>query len=54
MLSALGLPPDRRRLLLSLHLLEMALRWEEGRVAGMSPRDSRYAPALSALLEARG
>jgi hypothetical protein len=53
MLSALGLPPDRRRLLLSLHLLEMALRWEEGRVAGMSPRDSRYAPALSALLGER-
>jgi hypothetical protein len=51
MLSVLALPRERRRLLLSLHLLEMALRWEEGRQAGMSPPDSVYAPALAALLE---
>jgi hypothetical protein len=51
MLSILALPPKRDRLLLSLHLLEMALRWEEGRRAGMSPPDSMYAPALAALLE---
>jgi hypothetical protein len=50
MLSLLALPRERRRLLLSLHLLEMALRWEEGRRAGMSPPDSLYAPALAALL----
>jgi hypothetical protein len=51
LVSALGLPPERQRLLLSLHLLEMALRWEEGRRAGMSPTDSLYAPALAALLD---
>lgn len=51
MLSILALPPNRDRLLLSLHLLEMALRWEEGRRAGMSPPDSMYAPALAVLLE---
>jgi hypothetical protein len=50
MLSLLALPRERRRLLFSLHLLEMALRWEEGRRAGMSPPDSLYAPALAALL----
>jgi hypothetical protein len=53
LLSILALPPSRDRLLLSLHLLEMALRWEEGRLAGMSPPDSLYAPALEALLEWR-
>jgi hypothetical protein len=51
MISALGLPSERQRLLLSLHLLEMALRWEEGRRVGMSPADSIYAPALAALLD---
>lgn len=51
MLSVLALPRDRHRLLLSLHLLEMALRWEEGRRAGMIAPDSMYTPALAALLE---
>lgn len=51
MLSALALPRDRHRLLLSLHLLDMAVRWEEGRRAGMIAPDSMYTPALAALLE---
>jgi hypothetical protein len=53
MLSALALPRDRERLLLVLHLLEMGLRWEEGRRAGMSPVDSLYVPALAVLLGER-
>jgi hypothetical protein len=50
MLSLLELPHKRDRLLLSLHLLEMALRWDEGNRAGMIPPDSMYARALAALL----
>jgi Phosphotransferase enzyme family len=49
--SARSLSPERQRLLLALHLLEMALRWEEGRRAGMSPLDSIYVPALAAILD---
>jgi hypothetical protein len=49
--SARSLSPERARLLLALHLLEMALRWEEGRRAGMSPLDSTYVPALAAILD---
>ena len=51
MSSARGLSPERQPLLLSLHLLEMALRWEEGRRAGMSPVDSIYVPGLEAVLD---
>jgi hypothetical protein len=51
MFSVLELPARRQRLLLALHLLEMALRWEEGRRAGMSATDSIYLPALDALLQ---
>jgi hypothetical protein len=51
MISACALSPERQRLLLSLHLLEMSLRWEEGRRAGMSPLDSTYVPALDAMLD---
>jgi len=51
LLSTLPLPQDRDRLLLSLHLLEMSLRSEEGRRAGISPPDSTYLPALAALLD---
>jgi hypothetical protein len=51
LLSILRLPPNRSRLLLSLHLLEMSQRSEEGRRAGISPQDSTYLPALGALLE---
>jgi hypothetical protein len=51
MISALPFPPERYRILVSLHLLEMALRWEEGHHAGMSQSDSIYLPALAALLE---
>jgi Phosphotransferase enzyme family len=51
LLSSLSLPRKRHRLLLSLHLLEMSLRCEEGRRAGMSPPDSTYLPTLAALLE---
>jgi hypothetical protein len=39
------------RLLVALHLLEMALRAAEGREAGITSEDRIYAPALRALLE---
>ena len=39
------------RLLLALHLLEMALRAAEGREAGITSEDRIYPPALRALLE---
>jgi Phosphotransferase enzyme family len=51
LLSALSLPNNRARLLLSLHLLEMSLRSDEGRRAGVSPPDAIYLPALAALLD---
>jgi hypothetical protein len=41
-----------RQLLVALDLLEMALRAEEGRQAGITSRDAIFAPALRALLEA--
>jgi hypothetical protein len=40
-----------RRLLLALHLLEMALRSAEGRKAGIASADEIYVPALKALLQ---
>jgi hypothetical protein len=39
------------RLLVALHLLEMALRAAEGREAGITSEDRIYVPALRALLE---
>jgi hypothetical protein len=51
LLSSLALPRDRERLLLALHLLEMSVRREEGRRAGITAPDSTYLPALAALLE---
>jgi hypothetical protein len=51
MLSGLALPHPPQRTLLALHLLEMGLRWENGRRAGMSPPDVVYVPALEALLQ---
>jgi hypothetical protein len=51
LLSTLPPWPDGHRLLLTLHLLEMSVRREEGRQAGLSPPDSTYLPALAALLE---
>lgn len=52
LLNALALPRRLERLLLSLHLLEMSLRWEEGRLAGMDVVDSTYLPALERILSA--
>jgi hypothetical protein len=40
-------------LLLSLHLLEMALRFDEARAAGVDTTDPKYLPALQTLLAAR-
>jgi hypothetical protein len=51
MLSVLALPRGAQRTLLALHLLEMGLRWENGRRAGMTPPDAVYVPALEALLQ---
>ena len=49
-LAACGIPPRERLVPLSLHLLEMALRWEEGRKAGVAAADNLYRPTLEALL----
>jgi hypothetical protein len=50
-LSALGLPEALRPLLLCLHLLEMSLRFEEGRAAGVDIVDLKYRPVLEKLFE---
>jgi hypothetical protein len=49
-LTALGLPESIRPLLLCLHLLEMSLRFEEGRAAGVEIVDLKYRPVLEKLL----
>jgi hypothetical protein len=49
-LSALELPEALRPLLLCLHLLEMSLRFEEGRAAGVDIVDTKYRPVLEKLV----
>ena len=49
-LAALGVPEELRPLLLRLHLLEMALRFEEGRALGIELVDRKYRPPLEQLL----
>jgi len=54
LLPELNMPGSRARLLLALHLLEMALRFDEARVAGVDTVDPKYLGALEALLHERG
>jgi hypothetical protein len=49
-LHALRLPESLRPLLLCLHLLEMALRFEEAQAAGIDILDRRYRQPLETLL----
>lgn len=49
-LSALGLPEALRPVLLSLHLLEMSLRFDEARAGGVDTEDRKYRRPLEALL----
>jgi hypothetical protein len=50
LLPELNVGPEHGRLLLALHLLEMALRFDEARAAGVETSDPKYLGALSALL----
>lgn len=50
MLPALNIPAAHARVLLALHLLEMALRFDEARAAGVDTADPKYHPALLALM----
>jgi hypothetical protein len=52
-LETLGLPSGLTHLLVSLHLLEMTLRFQQARAQGMDVADSIYGPALRAILASR-
>jgi hypothetical protein len=49
-LDALGVPESLRQLLLCLHLVEMALRFDEARATGVGVVDRRYRRPLEILL----
>jgi hypothetical protein len=49
-LPVLGVDAAHASLLLAVHLLEMALRFDEARQAGVDTADPKYLPALRALL----
>jgi hypothetical protein len=49
-LPEVNLPARQAPLLLALHLLEMALRFDEARAAGVDTADPKYLGALEALL----
>ena len=50
-LPRLGIAATEAELLVALHLLEMSLRFEEGRAAGADAADPGYADALTELLQ---
>jgi len=50
LLHALDIPKQHHLPLTVLHLLEMTLRWEEGRRGGVDVSDAVYRPALQRLL----
>ena len=52
-LEALGLPSGLTHLIVSLHLLEMTLRFQEAKAQGVDVADSIYGPALRAVLASR-
>jgi hypothetical protein len=52
-LETLGLPSGLTHLLVSLHLLEMTLRFQQARAQGVDVADSIYGPALRATLASR-
>jgi hypothetical protein len=54
LLPELNIAGSHARPLLALHLLEMALRFDEARVAGVETADPKYLGALEALLAERG
>jgi hypothetical protein len=51
-LSSLAVSDTLGRQLLSLHLLEMSLRFDEARAAGVDTADPKYLPVLTRLLAA--
>jgi hypothetical protein len=51
LLASLGRPGPLGPLLLSLHVLEMSLRFDEARAAGVQTADPKYLEVLTRLLE---